>query len=204
MTKIYNVLGRVIGLRLFVINSRLLDPDAKVEEQPVDHQVRRMTVEDHPRVVSNEALGISQSFLHAALDRGDVCIGYFVSGELVSYFWCGFSQVPANPDLLVQVPRGYSYAYKAMTLASYRGQHLQEVLTRANDKLLVRDGFSHNIEYIEVVNFPQRRASIRYGNRTIGWAGFFQNGNRRWIFHTPGVKAIGFAFLEEPSDHADQ
>ena len=149
---------------------------------------------DHSAAIANSSLGLDRAFLDQALARGDVCIGYFVGGALVSCFWCGFDRVPADGELMVRVPTGHSYAYKAMTLLSHRGQRLQQQLTAANDRLLCEQGFTHNIEYIEVSNFPQRRASLRYGNRTIGLAGYVANRRGPWVFHSPRVKRVGFAF----------
>ena len=97
--------------------------------------------------------------------------------------------------LWVRVPPNYSYAYKALTLNSHRGRHLQQQLTIANDRALVGKGLTNNIEYIAIYNFPQRTASARYGNRTIGFAGYFRLKGRARPFHSSAVRAVGFQFF---------
>jgi hypothetical protein len=130
-----------------------------------------------------------------AFDRGDVCIGYFDQGRLVSYFWCGFEAAPMEAGLWVRVPPKYSYAYKALTVESHRGRRLQHLLTNVSDRELVKHGLTYNIEYIATYNFPQRTASARYGNKTIGIAGFVKWGNVVMPFHSPGVKSHRFEFF---------
>ncbi len=197
LAALYQRMLRLTGLHLFVINSRPLDVAMPMPELPANHQVRRLQPVDDDPAVANPALGLNAEFLQQARARGDICIGYFDQGELVSYFWCGFNRVPADPGIAVKVPPRYSYAYKAMTLASHRGRHLQQILTAANDKLLCQEGYTHNIEYIDVANFPQRRASARYGNRTIGLAAYIERDQGHWIVHSPGVKKVGFAFEQD-------
>jgi len=191
---IYNRLRRLVGLRVFVINARPLDPSKQLPKLPVGHQVRRVENQDYQKASESDELGISASFLQAAHQRGDICIGYFVENELVSYFWCGFSEVPSEPGLDIVVPQHYSYAYKAMTLADFRGMRLQEILTHANDKLLVAEGFTHNIEYIDVSNFAQKQASARYGNSTVGRVWLLRHRQKVLMWQSRALRQLGFAF----------
>ncbi|MEM9622267.1 MAG: hypothetical protein AAF993_11490 [Pseudomonadota bacterium] len=193
----YRILQRLIGLHLFVINSRPLDGSraaATTAAVPDGEHARRVVEADWPGVCAEPQADISREFLDAALARGDVCIGYFVGTALVSYFWCGFSRVPAQAGLEVCVPSGYSYAYKALTVPDHRGRHLQQILTEVNDAMLINAGLRHNIEYIEVDNYAQLKASARYGNTTLGQAGYFRWGPYVHPFRTRGVARVGFAF----------
>jgi len=194
---LYRVVQRVVGLHLFVINSRELDAGQAAAAQAgvaVGGVARRVQDADWPQICADPALNISEDFVRAAQQRGDVCIGYFQDDALVSYFWCGFSRVPAQHGLQVRVPAGYSYAYKALTLSSHRGQRLQQVLTQVNDAMLIEAGLRYNIEYIAVDNFAQRKASARYGNTTLGLAGYIKWGQRLWPVRSARVAASGFAF----------
>lgn len=188
-------LQNIVGLHVFAINSRPLDPNAAEDPLPPDESIRYLRYADVDAICANPMLGISQQMAASALARGDVCIAYFDRGQLVSYFWCGFTTTPMEAGLSVRVPNGYSYAYKAMTLPSHRGRHLQQKLTRANDRHLCREGYRFNIEYIATHNFAQRVASLRYGNRTVGYAGYVNRRGRIWVCRSPGAKRHGFEML---------
>lgn len=183
------------NVHVFLINSRPLDAFTNLDDIPPGHEIRYLTRADAAKVSEQADLNLPGVFVEAAFDRGDVCIGYFDGGRLVSYFWCGFDAVPMEEGLWVRVPPDYSYAYKALTLASYRGRHLQHYLTAASDCELIKLGRTHNIEYIATHNFPQRAASARYGNRTVGIAGYVKWRSRLWPFHSRGVRATGFEFF---------
>ena len=189
------ILASKFGVHLFLINFRPLDADAFLQDIPPGEEIRYLKRDDLHQVDKEPGLNLSSSFAEAAFKRGDVCIGYFDQGRLVSYFWCGFEAVPMEAGLWVRVPPNYSYAYKALTVESHRGRRLQQLLTNASDRKLAERGLTHNIEYIATYNFPQRIASARYGNRTIGIAGFVKWGTLVRPFRSPGVRAHGFEFF---------
>ena len=95
---VYRRMNRLCGLHIYLINSRPLS-QVQTGELPPGHQVRRLREQDDQAILDNPELGMDTEFLQHARTRGDVCIGYFVQDELVSYFWCGFSEVPAEPGL---------------------------------------------------------------------------------------------------------
>jgi hypothetical protein len=181
-----------LGVQVLLINSRRLDPAAPEPSLPAGHAIRYLECADLPQIERHADLNISRQFAEAAFARGDCCIGYFAGNALVSYFWCSFAEAPMVPGLTVQVPKGYSYAYKALTLASHRGQHLQERLTHASDRALTARGLHSNIEYMAAHNLAQRSASARYGNRTLGHALLLRAMGRRRVLRSPGARRIGF------------
>jgi len=75
---------------------------------------------------------------------------------------------------------------------SHRGRRLQQALTHVHELALMQQGFTHNIEYIACHNYPQLTASARYGNRTLGYAGYWRRMGRTLVFHSPGVRRSGF------------
>ena len=190
------LLASRLGVHVFLINSRPLNADAFLEDIPPGEEIRYLKREDLDPADKEPGLSLLKSFAEAAFERGDVCIGYFDQDQLVSYFWCGFEAVPMEAGLWVRVPPNYSYAYKALTVGSHRGRRLQQLLTNASDRELAKRGLTHNIEYIATYNFPQRVASARYGNKTIGIAGYVKWGALVRPFRSPGVKSHGFEFFE--------
>lgn len=188
-----------LGVHLLLIHCRPLGNAPPAGPLPPGHEIRYLTADDLGQVAEDGNLNLPASFARAAFDRGDVCMGYFDCGRLVSYFWSGFEAVPMQAGLWVRVPAGHSYAYKALTLEAYRGRHLQRLTLEANDRELTRRGLTHNVEYVAPHNFAQRAASARYGNTVVGLAGFARWGSRVIPFHSRGVKALGFRlFLPEP------
>ncbi len=192
---IMHVLATKLNVHVYLINSRPLDGNASLDDLPEGHEIRYLAEDDIDRLAGVEELNLPASWTEPALNRGDVCIGYFDQGALVSYFWCGFNLVPMEAGLFVRVPSNFSYAYKALTVESHRGMRLQQKLTNASDRELVQKGLTYNIEYIAFDNFAQRSASARYGNTTIGTAGYFRLGARAYPFRSSAVKAIGFEFV---------
>lgn len=188
-------LERLLHFRLFVINARPLDPNAPQDAIPEDCSARALHPQEAVRFACNPALEMSIDFINSACARGDLCFGYVEHAALVAYVWIGVHSAPAEDGLWVEFGAGHSYAYKALTLASHRGRHLQECLTHVSDRSLTSRGYLFNIDYIHTLNFPSIAADRRYGNRPIGYAGYV-----RWFgctipFRTPGLKAHSFRFV---------
>jgi len=191
------LLERYLGLHVFAINARELDPNAPLAELPPGESIRYLEPQDFDEIYRSPKLNISQAMASDALARGDRCIGYFDGSDLVSYFWCATAPTPMEAGLWVRFPAGFSYAYKALTLASHRGRRLQQALTHANDVTLTKAGLTHNIEYIAGYNYPQLTASARYGNRTLGYAGYLARRGRTLLLHSPGVRHSGFKIFQK-------
>jgi len=183
---------RLLGIHVFAINARALDPSAPADALPAGDSIRYLARSDLTEVCSSPELDISRGMATSAFDRGDRCIGYFEQDKVVSYFWCAFGPTPMEAGLWVRFPPCHSYAYKALTLPSHRGRRLQQVLTHASDRALTAEGFTHNIEYIATHNFSQLAASARYGNQTVGYAGYVVWKGRARPFHSRGASAYGF------------
>ena len=96
---VYHRVGKVLGLHVLLINARPLAPDSDVSTLPDGHAVRCLAASDVATIAADPALEMDASFLEQAMQQGDVCIGYFDDGHLVSYFWCGFKRVPAEAGL---------------------------------------------------------------------------------------------------------
>lgn len=191
-------LERLLRFRLFVIHARLLDPNAPHDVIPADCSVRALEQEEIEQFARNPELGMTSDFVSNACARGDLCFGYLERGVLVAYVWIGLQSTSAEDGMWVEFGPGHSYGYKALTLASHRGRHLQERLVHLSDRTLTSRGYLYNIDYIHTLNFPSIVADRRYGNRPIGYAGYLNWFGRTIPFRTPGVKARGFRFTHPP------
>ena len=193
--RVMHRLERYAGFHLFVIQSRALNPDPPDDCVPDGCSVRVLTQSELIQFSRNPELSLDRESIVKALARGDVCVGYVDHGELVAYLWGGRAATPAEAGLWVRFGDGYSYGYKALTVPSHQGRHLQERLIHVKDRWLTAHGSRYNINHIRTDNFPSIVADRRYGNRPVGYAGYVKWFGRVWTFHSPAVKARGFRFF---------
>ena len=185
---------RFLHFRLFVIHTRLLDPEAPIDPVPSDCTVG---VLNEPQLLgfADPALGLTADGIRRAHARGDVCFGYVERGALVSYMWVATGPTPAEGGLWVRFARPYCYTYKSLTVPTHRGRHLQECLVHLSDRWRTAHGYTHNIDYIDTLNLPSIAADRRYGNRPIGYAGYVTRRGETIPFRTRGAKRAGFEFF---------
>jgi hypothetical protein len=188
-------LEKYLRFRLFVIHSRPLDPSAPQDAVPPGCEARVVDQYELMQFSHEPALGLSKDFIEKSAARGDVCFGYLERGMLVAYTWVGTQPTPAEGGLWVRFGERHSYGYKALTLASHRGRHLQECLVHLTDRWQTARGLLYNIDYIDTMNLASIVANRRYGNRPIGYAGYWMWFGRKIPFRTPGVAARGFEFF---------
>jgi hypothetical protein len=188
-------LEKYLRFRLFVIHTRTLDPNAPRDAIPSGCEARVLDSEELLHFSHDPALGLSSDFVAKAAARRDVCFGYLEQGMLVAYTWVGTQSTPAEEGLWVRFGERYSYGYKALTLASHRGRHLQECLVHLTDRWQTARGLLYNIDYIHTLNLPSIVANRRYGNRPLGYAGYLMWFGRKIPFRTPAVAARGFGFF---------
>ncbi len=193
--RVMRLLEKVFRFRLFVIHTRPLDPNAPQDVIRIDCSARVIDEKELVQFSQSPELGLSEDFIAKASARGDVCFGYLERNALVAYTWVGTKPTPAEGGLWVQFGEGYSYGYKALTLPSHRGLHLQETLVHLTDRWQTSRGLRYNIDYIHTLNLPSIAANRRYGNRPIGYAGYIVWFGRTLPFRSCGVKARRFRFF---------
>ena len=191
--RVARCLERYAGIHLFVVHTRPLNAEIGEPVVPAGCSVRLMAEDELiESAARNPELGLQAESIVDALARGDICVGYIDQGALVSYTWIGMAAMPMEAGLWIRFGEGYSYGYKALTLPSHRGRHLQESLIHVSDPWLTAHGYRYNMDYIRTDNFASIVADRRYGNRPVGYAGYVKCRGRTWPFHSPGVKARGF------------
>jgi len=189
-----------LGFRLFVIHTRRLDPNTREEETPTGCSARLLTVDELIKFALDPALDLDSDAVAGAYARGDVCFGYLEQDTLVAYTWKSTVPTRAEDGLWVRFGEGYSYGYKAFTLPSHRGRHLQEHLIHASEHWRMSHGSRYNIGYIDLLNLSSIAADRRYGNRAIGYAGYIKWFGLTFPFRSRGVKSSGFQFfIPEPA-----
>ena len=141
----------------------------------------------------NPALGLTASFVRAALAKGDACDAVLHHGKVVAYDWLAFSATHDSEGVYVDFGKTDRYGYKAFTLPEYRGKHLRRV-PRSNDYCIAR-GVTHVISFVDVTNRSSIRSTIGRGSVRIGFAGYLKRGRVFVPFRTPAVRRRGFRFF---------
>ena len=150
--------------------------------------------------VNSPRLDFRESFVNAALARGDVTIGAFKDDQLVGYSWRALrGPVPHSAGWEVIWNPGLVYRYKAFTLQEYRGLHINEALDKLVDRHLGEHGHPMGLSFVDITNLPSLRSLARKGRQRIGYAGHFEWRTQRFAFRTPGCRAVGFEFRDAKS-----
>ncbi len=197
-------LQNYLGFRLFVVQSRVLDSNVPDDDIPEGSSARLLEEDELAEFCRDQSLGLSESLVAKACARGDVCFGYLERGSLVSYKWIATRSTSAEAGLWVHFANGYSYSYKALTVPSHRGRHLQECVVHVSDRWRTSQGLRYNIGYIDTRNLASIAADRRYGNRPVGYAGYINWFGRVVPFRTPGAKACGFGFFSPSADQSGE
>ena len=150
---------------------------------------------------NDPALDMESGFVRAALARGDVAFGAVDGDQLIAYVWRPFGAAPDADGLWVKVDPPYHYAYKAFTLPAYRGKRIHIALSYLSDDYFLERGYTAEVGFSEISNFPGIAAADFVGRKRVGFAGYVKWFGRAVPFRTPGVKRVGFELFEpRPTD----
>ena len=145
--------------------------------------------------LGNPALDMAPEMLSSALARGDYCVGTIIDGQLVSYAWRSFSDVPHTDKIWVRVGPNSSYNYKSYTLPAFRGQHIGERRKYCGNKPLQRRGINNKQSFIASTNYSSLAGTRRGNSKHLGYAGYLHLFGKIFLFHSPGVKKERFEFF---------
>jgi hypothetical protein len=150
--------------------------------------------------LGNPALDMDPEMLSSALARGDYCVGTIIDGQLVSYAWRSFSDVPHTDKIWVRVGPNSSYNYKSYTLPAFRGQHIGERRKYCGNKPLQRRGINNKQSFIASTNYSSLAGTRRGNSKHLGYAGYLHLFGKIFLFHSPGVKKERFEFFLHEGD----
>ena len=180
------------------ISIRQLDPSGR-DSAPSRFPQRVATREELLRAADRMPDQLSDSFVAAALARGDVCYAIFDEfDEMAAFGWRSYSTAPHADGLWVGFQHPYRYGYKAYTLPRYRGQHIRNA--RALDYICLDRGKTHAIGFVELHNFPSIEAGKRARNQRIGYAGYMNAFGWTIPFRTRGARRHGFRFYRPEAE----
>jgi len=191
-------LRKYAGLHVYRVNKRPLGGHAGTPELPGGITLAIVQPGKLLDAAADPALDMEPDFVRAALARGDLAFGAFDGDRLIAYVWRTFTAAPHQKGLWVRVDRPRHYAYKAFTLPPYRGKRIHIALSLLCDKYFIERGYTAEVGFSEISNYPSIAAAEFLGRRRVGFAGYVKCFGRRISFRTSGVKKLGFEFFEPP------
>jgi len=168
-------------------------------EEPVPGAEIRVATEQEIRKAQEDMPDqLSQTGISEALARGDVCVGGFVSEQMVSFVWRSYATTQHTDQVWVDFDPPYRYGYKSYTKPEFRGRRLLSLA--ASDPICIARGYTYGMSFIETHNYPSIRVNHRYGNKLVGFAGYMNLFGRIYCFRTPGARRHTFRFYVRKSE----
>jgi len=175
------------------------------EVWPTTGRYRHVVLDERTllRYAANPAADMSLAFVRDAVARGDRCHAALDGDTLASYQWCSTRSTRINDRLLLTVPPGWTYKYKALTLERYRGQRLHAHLTSfVQQEAALRDDAV--FACVEINNRASLRSFARMGAVRLGTLAAISVRGRDWTYGTPGCRNRGLQLVSKPSGFAPE
>ena len=189
------------GIHIYRVNLRPLAPRIATPPLPAGIRLGIVPPSKLLDAANDPELDMESGFVRGALARGDVAFGAFDGDQLIAYVWRPFGAAPDADGLWVKVDPPYHYAYKAFTLPAYRGKRIHIAVSHVSDDYFLERGYTAEVGFSEISNFPGIAAADFLGRKRVGFAGYVRWFGRAVPFRTAGVKRIGFQMFEpQPSD----
>jgi hypothetical protein len=194
--RVMSKLRRMIGLNIFRIGVRPLVRHPPEQNCPSGITLRIMQPDELLAASNDPDLDMLPDFVRRALARGDMAFGAFEGDLLVGYSWRTFTAAPHFEGLWARVERPYFCGYKAFTRESHRGRRIHAAVALFSDAYLLERGYTAEVGFVDIANFPSLGVARHLGRRRIGYAGYVKWFGHCITFRTPAVKAIGAEFFD--------
>lgn len=150
------------------------------------------------RYAEDPAADMTAEFVADACRRGHRCYAALDGDVLASYQWCSTKLTRVNDRLLVTVPPGWTYKYKALTLDRYRGQRLHACLSSIMQGDAARNG--HGLfACVEINNWPSLISFARMGAVHVGTLAAASMYGRNWTHGSRGCRRLGIGLVRRPA-----
>ena len=145
---------------------------------------------------SDRTLELARDMVHAALARGDVCVGAFDGDRLVGYEWIAFGSTPHVAGLWVEFRASDCYIYRKFVHPDYRGLGIASLLDAEANRIAARHNRERVICCIDLNNSASWRSALRTGGRRAGYVGYLACFGRLLPFRSAGALAQGLRFYD--------
>lgn len=153
-------------------------------------EVRRLDGAELSRYAQDADLDMQQDFITQALAGGSACLGAFVDGTLAGYAWFGRRDMELYRGSVVAVGNGAAYAYKGLTLQTFRKRRCLTEIMRCAMALPVLPDTTHLVSLVEAANLSSLTACARMGFQRDGTLCLLGRGSRQRWFYIGGGKQV--------------
>jgi len=160
-------INRVVVFKVLKV-LRISSLDPRFLELGDPYHARYLTRSEMEGLLHEPEFIIDDVFLADVLQKGDTCFGIFQGTTLVSYGWYSTLPTATIDGLMITVPRGEAYLYKAYTRPEHRGGRLLAIGTSLALKQQLAEGLSACVCCVESNNFGSLHAFGRMGAKEIG------------------------------------
>lgn len=188
-------LHRHVGLAVCRVVARPLRSEPAPAPRP-QREYRLLGEAELVRFSRDPELEMTEEFVRAAFQRGDICVGALRNGLLTGYSWFAFDTAPDLDGIWVSFSPQARYGYKSFVRPAFRGAGVMTEMSLYADAICRAKGKTFGIGFIDTHNFASYRAAHRSGGRTVGYAGYLNCLGGTLTFHSPGAKCNGFRFYK--------
>ena len=181
------------------VNVRRLQQNNRVDI-PTGVSIMLASIEQCLQATHNRSLQMSEQFVRYAFANEMMCHAAFVHDKMVSYAWRSEHSAPHTEELDVAIAPGYSYGFKALTLAEFRGKGIYPAIAEMEQRECLARGLHHGISFTETHNRSAIIADRKFGNTIVGLAGYIGTKNRPQCFRSKSVAQLGFGFVDTDKD----
>ncbi|NKC02181.1 MAG: GNAT family N-acetyltransferase [Pseudomonadales bacterium] len=139
---------------------------------------------------------LDPTYVHEAMDRGDICAAGFDGGRMVGFIWATLTTAPHGDGLWAKVDPPYAYGYKSYVLPEYRGERLVSRLGHCRDCECLSRGCDYVVAFVESHNYASLRASLHAGAENVGFAGYIKLFKRSFPFRSSRARRSTFRFYQ--------
>jgi len=195
--RVMSYLERYAGIHIYRVHTRSLGQHPHPPKPPSGMTLHILTPEELLKAAGDPELDMSESFVRAALARGDLAFGAFDGNHLAGYVWRTVTAAPVCDGLWARVNPPYHYSYKGFIRPPYRGKRIHAAISLLLcDPYFLERGYTGETGYTDIHNFASIASHNFTGRQRIGFAGYVQWFGYRIPFRTSGAKKIGFEFFE--------
>lgn len=190
---IYKFINKIVFLKVLqgmVLTINSLNLEMLVV--PSGYDVTLLSKDELLKYSKDKKSELEKSFIDAALEKGDQCLGFINNDILASYGWYSNSATSINEDLSLIFDNYWTYNYKGYTNPSHRGKRLHAIGMAIMLTMIAKKNFCGILAYVEIFNFRSLRSTKRLGFRPFGKVYVLKIFDRYWIKAEKSCSPYGF------------
>src|SRR5690606_16611783 len=122
--------------------------------------------------------------------------GAFIDGKLCGYAWYALEPSTSARGVTTWFSADYVYAYKNMTLETYKGKGVQKWIKAFTFDFYKQMNKKGLLVAIESQNFSSRRSTAGSGGHIVGYWPFAMGSTWYYGLGTSGCKRVGYRLTD--------